>query len=191
MKAELNELNMLRSRDVAISVDNAERIDHLQSKMVVDDPLNIILRAKQAKKDSRRRQKELQKQTATQEALRLNRESMIKQRLEAAKLKGKESYESELASIQAEESQRVSLERAEEFEQSRRNAFQLDISVSQNSRPRPTYQGMDWFNRFNIKPGYRWDGVDRSNGWEKQISAFYAKKRENVQREHDWSVSEM
>ncbi len=55
---------------------------------------------------------------------------------------------------------------------------------------RKVYQGAAPPNRYGIKPGWRWDGVDRGNGFEKEWFQARGRKSRNENLEYQWQMDE-
>jgi pre-mRNA-splicing factor CWC26 len=55
---------------------------------------------------------------------------------------------------------------------------------------KPLYQGPFQPNRYNIRPGHRWDGIDRGNGFEKQWFDSRNRKADIAKLEYQWQMDE-
>ncbi|RKF63151.1 Pre-mRNA-splicing factor cwc26 [Erysiphe neolycopersici] len=68
--------------------------------------------------------------------------------------------------------------------------FMSNEKRGKNTSKKPTYAGAAAPNRYKIRPGYRWDGVDRGNGWEaKRFNAINTAAR-NKELNFSWQTDE-
>lgn len=58
------------------------------------------------------------------------------------------------------------------------------------SKRRPVYNGAAPPNRYGIKPGYRWDGVDRGNGFEAERFRAINRREMNKDLNYSWQMDE-
>ncbi len=55
---------------------------------------------------------------------------------------------------------------------------------------KPLYAGPFTPNRYGIRPGHRWDGVDRGNGFEKEYFAARNRRRDLKELDYAWQMDE-
>ncbi|KAI4163895.1 MAG: hypothetical protein LQ342_002392 [Letrouitia transgressa] len=55
---------------------------------------------------------------------------------------------------------------------------------------KPLYAGSFMPNRYGIRPGHRWDGVDRGNGFEKEYFAAINRRRDLKELDYAWQGDE-
>lgn len=58
------------------------------------------------------------------------------------------------------------------------------------SKRRPMYEGAAPPNRYGIKPGYRWDGVDRGTGFEAERFKALNRRKRNEGLDYAWQMDE-
>jgi len=72
-----------------------------------------------------------------------------------------------------------------------KNERDNSLSVAPIPTERPMFRGDPWPNRFGILPGYRWDGRNRSNGWEEKVFTSVNNKKASATAAHQWSTEDM
>lgn len=55
---------------------------------------------------------------------------------------------------------------------------------------KPLYAGAGPPNRYGVRPGYRWDGVDRGNGFEKKYFAAINRRKNLKDLDYAWQMDE-
>ena len=68
--------------------------------------------------------------------------------------------------------------------------FLVKKKAGKSATGKPLYKGAAPPNRYGIRPGYRWDGVDRGNGFEAEWFKARNRKSNRAELEYAWQMDE-
>lgn len=68
--------------------------------------------------------------------------------------------------------------------------FLVKKKTGKSATGKPLYKGAAPPNRYGIRPGYRWDGVDRGNGFEAEWFKARNRKSNRAELEYAWQMDE-
>lgn len=68
--------------------------------------------------------------------------------------------------------------------------FIVKKSKGKSVSGKPLYQGAAAPNRYGIRPGHKWDGVDRGNGWEAERFKALNRRTRNKDLDYSWQMDE-
>lgn len=86
-----------------------------------------------------------------------------------------------MASYAIQKHQQQKQQKQEENTQS--NSITISMPIYKGPPPKP--------NRFQIRPGYRWDGIDRGNGFEDKVLTQIYSKGQQKEVAYQWSSADM
>lgn len=130
---------------------------------------------KEAKETEERQQKELRAGLAQQRQMEEERERLRRQKTQAlANTRDDEEY-NETLKAQARWNDPAAAFLSKDSKEKKKG--------KKLTRNVPLYMGAAPPNRYKIRPGYRWDGVDRSNGFEK---LWFRKQNERKAQKDEW-----
>jgi pre-mRNA-splicing factor CWC26 len=68
--------------------------------------------------------------------------------------------------------------------------FVVKKNKGKSASGKPLYKGASAPNRYGIRPGHRWDGVDRGNGWEAERFKALNRVARNKELDYSWQMDE-
>ncbi|KAK4204152.1 putative Pre-mRNA-splicing factor cwc-26 [Triangularia verruculosa] len=191
-KAELARLQQAMSESKQNNKHNNDDEDEVILRDATGRRIDVSMRRAQARRELQEKQRaEAEKQRLLKGDVQVQEAEKRRERLEEAKLmklaRGKD--DEEINREQREEG-RWNDPMAQFLTETDINKPGKGGKKKKGLKGRPVYNGPAEPNRYGIRPGYRWDGVDRGNGWEKERFRMLNKKEMNKGLEYAWQMDE-